>query len=91
MCNYKLSASLREGGGLSTCSCHSRPSSDPTSVDDVDRIESSLSTILKVKIQNEILRVKKTKEKIFIGKKGVSISCRRTVGEVVRTRHHSWQ
>ena len=34
---------------------------------------------IKVKIQNEILRVKKTKEKIFIGKKGVSISCRRTV------------
>ena len=36
---------------------------------------------IKVKIQNEILRVKKTKEKIFIGKKGVSISCRRPVFE----------
>ena len=29
--------------------------------------------------QNEILSEKNTKEKIFIGKKGGSISCRRTV------------
>ena len=43
------------------------------STDEVDPIK------IKVKIQNEILRVKKTKEKIFIGKKGVSISCHRTV------------
>ena len=71
MCNYKLSASLREGGGLSTCSCHSRPSSDPTSVDDVDRIESSLFAILKVKFQIKILRQKKLLDFILLVKKGV--------------------
>ena len=33
--------------------------------------------------QNEILSEKNTKEKIFIGKKGGSISCRRTVAGFV--------